>query len=481
MTDPILFWNHVCNEAIRFDHSLAAGEQSSQGGPTRTSRAAAVVHLAMHDAHFGVSPASGISLYTGSSVPAYSGPVTPRHVSAAVSAAAHVTLSALYPKQLPLFAKAAQDIAAANETDGTAHAYGLAIARELLKRRKKDGSEAEAQEVYAYAQAKPHHRSDPLSPVAQPHEPTWGNVKTFSVTAFQHQAPFPSFKSPAYDSDHREVLQKGGAPTQSTTTRTKEESIVGLYWAYDGARLLGTPPRLYNQIVRVIADKHCNDVADNARLFALINVAMADAGIHAWFWKYRYDLWRPVIGIREYDANFGPDAVAGRAVDGLSDPFWRPFGAPRTNDVSPGAHSFTPNFPAYPSGHATFGAATFEMVRRFYNGKAGAPKFAEDEPDSIGFDFVSDELDGNAQDNDGGLRVRHERRFSSVAEAMYENSVSRIFLGVHWRFDGTSGKNVAQALAAKDQIGGLTLGRAIAKNIFESGMLPSPASVHPPV
>ena len=173
-----------------------------------------------------------------------------------------------------------------------------------------------------------------------------------------------------YLADHDEVRAKGGAASQTTTTRTTDETVQGLYWAYDGAVRLGTPSRLYNQILREVAKTISNNTADNAKLFALVNVAMGDAGIYAWHYKYVHDYWRPVIGVREYDPNFGWDAISGRHVGPHCDPFWRPLGAPKTNDTAPGARSFTPPFPAYPSGHATFGGTVFEMIRLFYKQKA---------------------------------------------------------------------------------------------------------------
>src|SRR3546814_1057192 len=83
----------------------------------------------------------------------------------------------------------------------------------------------------------------------------------------------------------------------------------------------GTPPRLYNGIVRVVADKKGNGSAKNARLFALVNAAMGDAGIFAWKEKYRHDLWRPMLGIREYDPSPGPGAGEGSELDERGDPF----------------------------------------------------------------------------------------------------------------------------------------------------------------
>jgi hypothetical protein len=111
------------------------------------------------------------------------------------------------------------------------------------------------------------------------------------------------------------------------------------------------------------------------------------------------------------------------------DPWWAPVGAPRTNE--PGRRSFTPPFPPYPSGHATFGAAAFESIRLFFGVSANAV-------DNLSFNLVSDELDGRAIAEDGSYRERHRRHHDSLLRAMFDNAVSRLYLGVHWRFDGVS-------------------------------------------
>jgi vanadium chloroperoxidase len=178
-----------------------------------------------------------------------------------------------------------------------------------------------------------------------------------------------------------------------------------------------------------------------------------------------------VVGIREDDKSTGPAATPDKKITPPCDPFWKPLGAPRSNEPKP---SFTPPFPAYPSGHATFGAATFEMVRLFYGHNNQKTE------DPFGFTFVSDELDGKTTEGDGSVRTRHHRKYDSMAEAMYDNSVSRIFLGVHWRFDGTSGENVNKMLKANDNIGGVPLGRAIAKNILDTGMRQQATTPTPP-
>lgn len=111
-----------------------------------------------------------------------------------------------------------------------------------------------------------------------------------------------------------------------------------------------------------------------ARLLALVNTAMADAGIAIWESKYYYDFWRPVTGIREADAGTGPTDEGDGNPATLGDPTFSPLGAPASNLNGP---NFTPPFPSYPSG---FGGALFQTLRRFFR------------KDDIQFTFVSDEL-----------------------------------------------------------------------------------------
>jgi hypothetical protein len=101
-----------------------------------------------------------------------------------------------------------------------------------------------------------------------------------------------------------------------------------------------------------------------------------------------------------------------------------PLGAPASNLTGP---NFTPPFPAYPSGHAGFGGALFQVLRRFY------------ERDNIAFRFTSDEFNGVTVDREGNVRPLMSRRFESLAEAEQENGQSRIYLGIHWAFDKREG------------------------------------------
>ncbi len=471
MQDPILFWNEVALEANRKDHTSAevAKTAEAQRGPTLSSRALAIVHLAMHDAFFAVNgvatipgpvPTGGKRLYLISS-PAWAGANTVATRSAAVTGAAATTLCTLYSAMRKTFEEKIGEITDKNGTNDAAFEFGRRVALAVLATRKDDDKVTPKDEDHAASPGPGRHRVDPYDPGQGYLGVGYGQTPSFAVTAFQPQAPPPAISSAAYNVDFGEVAAKGGAPELSSTTRTTDETAIGVYWAYDGANKIGTPPRLYNQIVRAIAESRSNTTAQNARLFALINCAMGDSGIHAWHWKYCYDLWRPVVGVREHDPSTGPSATPGAQIAAACDPFWKPLGAPHSNELRP---SFTPPFPAYPSGHATFGAAAFEVVRRFYG------HHNMNTADTIAFEFVSDELNGTSTEGDGSVRTRHKRVYSSMAKAIYENSISRIYLGVHWRFDGTTGKSVNQMLTASDNIGGVPLGRAIAKNIFDSGM-----------
>jgi vanadium chloroperoxidase len=268
--------------------------------------------------------------------------------------------------------------------------------------------------------------------------------------------------------------------------RTANQTVRGVYWAYDGASGLGTPPRLYNQIVREVAMKELNPntgvpntAEQNARLFALVNVAMADAGILAWDQKYIHDLWRPVVGIREHDTSMGPAGGGKNNIGGNCDPFWLPLGAPSTN--STGKKNATPPFPAYPSGHATFGAAAFQITRLFYGVGRNSTQDALFK-DQNGNDraFVSDELNGVNKDNNGTVRPRHARSFQDgLWRMIIQNGRSRVDLGVHWVFDAFAvdangepdlGKQDAQGR----RFGGVPLGLTIAEDIFDHGMNKSP-------
>jgi len=255
-----------------------------------------------------------------------------------------------------------------------------------------------------------------------------------STSQFRTPAP-PALNSAEYTTAFNEVKNFGGDGVVTPTQRIPEQTFIGVYWAYDGTPSLCAPPRLYNQITVQIADQKRLNTVQLARLLALVNVAMADTGMATWESKYYWDFWRPIGGLRESDPGTGPTGSGDGNDATVGDPTFIPLGAPASNLMGP---NFTPPFPAYPSGHAAFGGALFQIMRRFFG------------TDRVGFTFVSDEFNGVTLDHTGAVRPYMPRSFSRLSQAEEENGQSRIYLGIHWSFDKTEG--IAQGRRVADYV-----------------------------
>lgn len=464
--DPILYWNEVALEANRVSHTNGKNEQT---GPTLSSRALAIVHLAMYDAYAGVrgNPVAPVNL--SPYLPSLPNPTPGASADAAVAAAAHATLSKLFPSQKPFFDLKHTQAGLQGTGLQAGHNYGLLVAQQLLEKRQSDPSASD--NGYAASVARGAHRPDPDNPDQGFHAPFYGaQSRCFAVTDRHELNAPPQPESPEYLNALRQVRGKGIAPElmgtlpENLSPRTANETLIGIYWGYDGAAELGTPPRLYNQIVRTLAIHRGNSVDENARLFALVNAAMGDAGILAWDQKYIHDFWRPVVGIREDDISLGFSGSGNNLISEDSDPAWLPLGAPKTNSKTK-EKNFTPPFPAYPSGHATFGAAALHITRLFY----GVSNRSNDNL-LDGLTFVSDEFNGVNRDNLGTVRPKHVRSFpGGLWQMIVENGLSRIYLGVHWVFDAFAVDNLANPDVLQN-IGGVPLGITIAEDIFSNGL-----------
>jgi hypothetical protein len=371
-------------------------------------------------------------------------------MKAAIAQAAHDALVALFPSQAASFdAELAEDLDRIRP--GRAKSDGIDLGRSaaaaILALRADDGSQHFEPRVgieHVTSDLPGFWRQDPISQIPLALGAYWGQVEPFALdSADQFRAPPPpALDSAEYAAAFDEVQRLGGDGVVTPTERSPEQTVAGIYWAYDGTPSLCAPPRLYNQIAVVIAGKMRSDLVETARVLALVNLAMADAGIASWESKYAYAYWRPVTGIREADAGTGPTGAGDGNPATRGDSAWSPLGAPASNLSGP---NFTPPFPAYPSGHATFGGALFQTLRNVYG------------RDDIAFTFVSDEYDGATRDNQGNVRPLLPRSFSSLSEAEEENGQSRIYLGIHWEFDKTAG--IAQ-------------GRSVADHAFATTFLP---------
>lgn len=429
VVDRLHHWNRIAIDTSGLDHTPVPPGDSrvfgEQLGPGRAARAMAIVHIAIYDAVNSI--ARRYESFTGI-------PDAPQGASmdAAIAQATHDTLVALFPSQKAqcdelLAEELAAIPAGPSKDDGIS--TGQRAAQAILTRTSNDGSDHPEPMMgtdYVPGDEPGEWRQDPISQLPVALGAHWGKVRPLVIKSgrqFRVQRP-PTMRSNAYTTAYNEVKRLGGDGTNTPTERTEDQTIAALYWAYDGTPSLCAPPRLYNQIAVTIADQMGSDTVELARLLALMNVAMSDAGIAAWESKFFYKVWRPITGIRESDRGTGPTGDGDGNSSTVGDPAFSPLGAPATNLQGP---NFTPPFPAYPSGHATFGGAVFQTLRNFYG------------TDRIRFTFVSDELNGETVDNQGVVRRLVPRTFESLSQAEEENGQSRIYLGIHWAFDKTAG------------------------------------------
>lgn len=440
--DFVRRWNGIAIDASGLDHTpVAPGETrvfGEQFGPTRSSRAMAIVHIAIFDAVIAID--GGYRSYTRiASAPRGAS------VNAAIAQAAHDTLSALFPSQTQNFDSALEadlQLLSNGPEKRSGIDTGQRAAAAILRLRQNDGSDHAEPRLgvdYDTSDEPGRWRQDPigLSPLAL--GARWSEVKPFVMqSAGQFRVPRPpALSSREYAVVFDEVKGIGGDGIVTPTTRSEEQTSIGIFWAYDGTPSLCAPPRLYNQVAMQIADQMALNAVELARLLALINTAMADAAIAIWESKYHYDFWRPITGIREADAGTGPTGKGDGNRATRADPTFTPLGSPASNLNGP---NFTPPFPSYPSGHAGFGGALFQIMRKFYG------------RDRIPFTFVSDEYNGVTRDNNGNIRPLKPRSFNSLSEAEEENGQSRIYLGIHWSFDKSEG--IAQGRSVADYVFG---------------------------
>jgi len=436
----LLRWNRVAIDATGLDHKpVAEGENrifGQQLGPCRAARAMGIIHIAMFEALNAITPKyqSLTHLYPAPKK-------TDRNV--AIAQAAYDTLVALFSSQKDRFdAFLAADLDAVPDSPKKEAAIllGHTAALVTLGLCYNDGSSLPEPKLginYTPSDLPGHWRQDPIAqqPIALGAQ--WNKVRPFMMTSASQfrLPPPPALTSAEYTTAFEEVKRLGGNGPDTPTERTDDQSVAAVFWAYDGTPSLCAPPRLYNQIaVQLFSAKNFNDI-DMARGLALVNLGLAEAGIAAWDSKFFYDFWRPVTGIREADPGTGPTGAGDGNPDTIGDATFHPFGAPASNLQGP---NFTPPFPAYPSGHATFGGTLFQILRHLLGS------------DDIAFTFTSDEFDGETPGNDGTVRPLTPRSFETLSQAEEENGQSRIYLGIHWSFDKTGG--ISQGNAVGDFI-----------------------------
>ncbi len=452
--DRLLAWHEVMLDANALDHTPTSGVAGDQQGPTRNSRAFAIISVAVFDA---VNAFDRRFQPYSSGIPA---PANNASRDAAIAQAAYTAIRALYPRQATrldqLFSSDLSSIRGSAASITAGRLVGTNAAMAILNARAADGGGAPGtgevnfgtggavagggnnvfgEPVNGGQTAAPRWTPDPtptLDGVTASIRPialgaSWGAVTPFNLNSGnQFRIPnYPAPNSARFRAAYEDVRLAGSDPTVVPgSTNNAAKQFIGNFWGYDGAPLLGTPPRLYNQIAVTVANREgLRSVSEYARLLALVNTTMGDSGIAAWDSKYFHNLWRPVTGIPGAASDGDPTTAA--------DPAWRPFGASVINLDIP--ERFTPPFPAYPSGHATFGAAMAQSLTSYFG-------------NNTRFTFISDEYNGAGIDPKlpAGNQVRPlvPVRYRTLLEAQQENGRSRVFNGVHWEPDDTEGQTL---------------------------------------
>ena len=377
--DVVTDWNSAALDAIRL----------GKASPPVASRALAMLHVAIYDAVNGISRTH--ETYRVASA-------VPRSASedAAAAAAAHTVLVALFPSRSAAFdALYVANLAAI--PDGphkeAGVSWGQRVGAEILLWRSNDNSDVTIAPPVGGTTGS-WQQTLPVPYLL----PQWAFVAAFAIPngAYFRAAGPPALASSEYAAAYTEVKAFGA---EVGSSRTPEQDVIALFWA-DGAGT-ETPPGHWNTIAEDVALRYGNTLEQNARLFALLNIAMADAAIVAWDAKYVFDTWRPVTAIHNGDNDGNADTIG--------DPTW---------------NSFIPNppFPEYVSGHSTFSGAAATVLAMFYGS------------DDVAFTTTSDFLLGIT------------RQFASFSAAAAEAAMSRLYGGIHFRFSIEDGLTAGVAI-----------------------------------
>jgi len=401
--DEVTHWSNVVQSSIRI----------IGGAPCPIGRAIAVTHAAIYEA------ANSITRTHEPYIAFVSAPAN-SSVDAAIAVAAHDALVYIYPSLTAMYdSELATSLAAI--PNGPAKTNGIAVghaaASSCILSRAGDGSDDNTPYPFGDNTGS-YYTPEDFEGAPTAFSPNWGRTRPFTFAhgdqfrAIAGDGPLgfttlPSLLSSSGYADQYNEVKSVGARVSGT--RTDDQTQIAFFWAND---VNGTykPPGHLMHITEVISNAHGLTQAQNARLFFLAGLGMGDAGVVAWDAKYdtKVDLWRPISGIRNGDV----DGNAGT----VGDPAWLPL------------NPFTPPFPAWISGHATFGGAQAAAMIEYFG------------TDDFTFTIDSEDPFFN------GLPGHHPRTFHHYSDAAFENALSRIYLGVHWRFDVINGNAAGLAL-----------------------------------
>lgn len=373
--DEIIDWNNVFLSTVR----------STSLNPNRTTRAAAMLHTAMYDAINSIA-----QTHQPYHVNLMADPGASREAAAAQ--AAHRVLSSLFPNNQAAFDGAlAASLGAV--LPGPAKTAGISLGNSvgdaIIALRAND----HAGDVVSYTPGSNPGDWIPTPPAfAPPLLPNWQFVTPWAMTSgsqFRDPNGPPALDSAEYTANFLEVKAIGSA---TSATRTADQSAIARFWASSAGT--STPPGHWMRIAQTVADAQGNTLEENSRLFALLAVGMADASISSWDNKFVYNDWRPITAIRAAETDGNPATEA--------DASWNSF-------------LTTPNHPSYTSNHSSVSGAAGVILADFFG------------TDNITFTSSSEGF------------VVPDRTFTSFSQASAEAADSRLYGGIHWRYDNEDG------------------------------------------
>jgi membrane-associated phospholipid phosphatase len=389
--NPVIEWNRTLLAIVR-----TAGAQL----PTiHSTRSFAILHASIFDAVNNIDGAYSPYLVRLSNVS--------RRASqpAAADQAAHDVLAALYPAfQTTLDAELQQDLAQIPEgqdkTEGVA--VGQTVAAQILAFRGTDGASVTPPPFIPGTQPGEYQFTPPNFAPADFTQ--WPQVTPFALARADEfrPGPPPQLTSDEYTEVFNEVKSLG---LITSKTRTSEQTLIGNFWN-------GNIQDFWNEIAQTAALGHHLGLAHSARLFALLNISLADSAISLFEAKYIYRFWRPVTAIELAGDDGNPNTNL--------DPNWLPLSTKTAPD------------PSYPGAHTTISFAGAEVLKSYFG-------------DRFTFDVTSRSLQGV------------KRHFTSFSAAAQEAGLSRIYAGQHFRTDHIAGKR---------------LGKKVAELILETTLLP---------
>jgi len=391
--DVVLAWNQ---------RVLAIAEVDDGFLTLKGVRTAAMMHIAMHDALNAISRRFAPYAFDGSAADA--DPV------AAVARAAYVVAMTQYPGDGPQL-QAELERSLAPVAEGTARARGIALgtaaARAILERREGDGWNSEAEYAWqpmgpgVYAEFDEHSGT----PKGFVFGSGWAEVRPFLMqTPGQFRSPPPpAIASDAYVAAYDEVKEAGRF---ESAARSADQTHLAMWWKE-------FVEASHNRLARDLAPASGLDLWQEARLFALLNMSILDAYVASFDGKFFYNHWRPYTAIRWAAHDGNPRTVPEADWNNL--------------------HRHTYAFPSYPSAHGTACAAAMSML---------ADVFGDQHPFTMRIPLVDSA-------GPGSPKVAPDpptRSFDSFSAAANECALSRVYLGIHFRYDSIEGNRLGTKL-----------------------------------